>query len=69
MGGARFDFHGISGERGIVTKESDGNRAGERDREAGGGREERTDDGSHRESTKRTSPFRIPWYPGDTGRA
>lgn len=28
MGGARFDFHGISGERGIVAKESDGDGGG-----------------------------------------
>lgn len=35
MGGARFDFHGISGERGIVAKESDGDGAG---RERYGGR-------------------------------
>lgn len=28
MGGARFDFHGISGERGIVAKESEGERRG-----------------------------------------
>jgi len=66
MGGARFDFHGISGERGIVAKESDGDGVGrERRREKDDGRE----DGSHRESTRRTSPFWIPWYPGDTGRA
>ncbi|KYQ59390.1 hypothetical protein ALC60_01562 [Trachymyrmex zeteki] len=28
MGGARFDFHGISGERGIVAKESDTGHTG-----------------------------------------
>lgn len=33
MGGARFDFHGISGERGIVAKESDGDGAGRARRE------------------------------------
>jgi len=67
----RFDFHGISGERGIVAKERE--RARGRGKETERGRDERrrgqVGDGSHRESTRRTSPFRIPWYPGDTGRA
>jgi len=41
-------------------------RESERERRMEGGG---TNDGSHRESTGQTSPFRIPWYPGDTGRA
>ncbi|EGI59966.1 hypothetical protein G5I_11753 [Acromyrmex echinatior] len=42
MGGARFDFHGISGERGIVAKESDGERRRGTKAAEGEGRWERT---------------------------